>query len=72
MHQEDECHDRSEQAADKLDEARADEVAHAFDVAHDARYQQAGAVFVVEADRKTAYMLLHLLAQFRYHTLRRL
>ena len=70
--QKDESQDRSKQAADKLHQARADEVAHALDVAHDARDQQAGAVFVVEADRQTANMPLHLLAQFRNHALRRL
>jgi hypothetical protein len=70
MQQEDERHHRRQQAAHKLHQAGADQVAHAFHVAHDARNQQAAAVLVVEADRKQAYVPLHLLAQIGNHALR--
>ena len=50
-------------AADELHQAGADEVAHAFHVAHDARNQRAGAVFVVEATESRP-RALHLAAHF--------
>ncbi len=55
--------DSGQNAADKVDDAGADEVAHALDVAHDARDEGTGAVLVVERNRKATDMLLHLHAQ---------
>ena len=54
---------RRQQAADEFHQARADQVAHAFDVGHDARDQHAALVGVVVADRQAADVLLDLLAQ---------
>ena len=62
-HQDEEGEHRGQQAPDKIDQAGADQVAHAFHVGHDARHQHAGAGGVVEADRETADVLLHLHAQ---------
>ncbi len=70
MQQKHERHHRGQQAADKLHQARPDQVAHAFHVAHDPRYQQARAVGIIKADRKAADMPLHLLAQLGDHALR--
>ena len=42
----------------------ADQVAHAFDVGHDARDQRTGAVLVVIGHGKQAHVALHLAAQF--------
>ena len=41
VHQVSERDNRGQQAAGEIDQAGADEVAHAFDVAHDARNQRA-------------------------------
>ena len=51
-----------EQAADKLHQPGAHQVAHAFHVRHDARHQRAGAVLIVVGDGEQAHMLLHLAA----------
>ena len=48
----------------EFDEAGADEIAHAFDVVHDARDQQAGFIGIVIGDRQAADVLLHFAAQF--------
>ncbi len=72
LHQHHERDQRGDDTADKVHQAGADQVAHALDVGHDARHQYAGAVRVVEADRQPADVLLHLLAQFGDHALRRL
>ena len=53
---------RGEQAADKLDQPGADQVAHAFHVGHDARDERAGAVLVVVGHREQAHVALHLAA----------
>ena len=68
--QEDQGEDRGQDAADELDQAGADEVAHAFDVAHDARDQHAGLVRVVVGHGQTSDVLLHLAAQFGDQALR--
>ncbi len=60
---------RGHHAADEFDQAGADEVAHAFDVAHDARNQHAALVGIVIADRQPADVLLDFLAKFRNQTL---
>ena len=51
-------------AADKLDEAGADEIAHAFNVGHDAGHERTGAVLVVVGHGKQAHVALHLAAHF--------
>ena len=51
---------RGAHATDKLNQSRADEVAHAFHIAHDARHQRASTVLVVIGDRQQAHVLLHL------------
>ncbi len=56
--------DGGENAAAELDQAGADKIAHAFDVVHDARDQQAGFVGIVVSDREAADVLLHFAAQF--------
>ncbi len=55
--------DGRHQAADEIHQARADQIAHAFDVGHDARYQHAALVGVVIADREASDVLLDFLAQ---------
>src|SRR5271165_6319411 len=60
----------SEQSADKLDQAGADEITHAFHVGHDAGHKNAGAIAVVEAHGEASDMLLHLPAQVGDHALR--
>ena len=62
---------RRHEAAHELDQPGADQVAHAFDVAHDARHQHAALVRVVIGDRKSSDVLLYFLAQFRDQALRR-
>ena len=54
----------------ELHQSGADEVAHAFDVGHDARDQHAGLVGIVVRDRQPADMFLHFAAQFRDQALR--
>ena len=51
-------------AADELDHAGADQIAHALDVRHDARYQLAGLVRIVVGDGQPADVFLNLAAQF--------
>ena len=67
-----ESDDRRDDAADKVHQTGADQVAHALDIGHDARHQVAGAIGVVEADREASDVCLHLLAQLGDHALRRL
>ena len=57
-------------SADEIHQAGADQVAHAFDVAHDARDQHAGLVRVVVGDGEPADVLLHAAAQFGDQLLR--
>ena len=57
-------------AAHELDQARADQIAQAFDVAHDARDQGAGFIGVVKGDGKAADVSLHLAAEVGNHALR--
>ena len=61
----------SHQTAEKLDQASANQVADAFDIAHDARDQFAGLVRIVIIDGKTADMGLDALAHIGDHALRR-
>ena len=58
------------EAADEFDQAGADQVAEAFDVAHDARDQRAGFIGVVKGDGKAADVRLHLAAEVGNHALR--
>ena len=60
MQQKKEHQHSGQQAADKLHQPGADQVAHAFHVGHDARYQRAGAVFIVVSNRQQAHVPLHL------------
>ena len=62
--QHDQRDDGRQYAADELDHAGADQVAHALDVRHDARNQLAGLVRIVVGDGQPADMLLDLAAQF--------
>ncbi len=64
--------DRGHQSADEFHQARADQIAHAFDVAHDAGNQHAGLVGVVKGDGQPSDVGLHLAAQVGDHSLRRL
>ena len=57
---------------DEIHQAGADQVAHAFHVAHDARHQHAGLVGIVVGDRQPADVFLHRAAQFGDQPLRRL
>ena len=43
---------RSEQSSNKIDQSGADQVSYAFDIAHDARDQNAALGGVVECDRQ--------------------
>ena len=56
--------DGGEQSADEVDEAGADEVAHALDVGHDARDQRADLGGVEVLQRQAADVLLHAVAEF--------
>ena len=62
---------RRQQAAQKFHEARADQIPHALDVAHDARDERARFVRVVVRDRQAPDVLLHFSAQLGDHPLRR-
>ena len=61
---------RSQNSPGKLNEPGANEVSHAFDVAHDARDQDASFVCVVERHGQAPHMRLNLDAKFRDHPLR--
>ena len=63
--QQHQCDHGGQYSADELDHAGADQVAHAFDIRHDARHQLAGLVRIVVSDRQAADVLLNLAAQFR-------
>ena len=52
-------------AADEFHQTCANQVAHALDVGHDARDQNAAFIGVIVADRKTPDVLLNFLAQLR-------
>ena len=54
---------RRQQAADEIHQPGADQVAHAFHVAHDARDQRAALVRVVVGHRQPADVLLHFAPQ---------
>ena len=62
--------DRCEQSANKIHHAGANQVADAFNIAHDARDQRAGAVSIVKRDRQAADVLLHLDAKIGDEALR--
>ena len=70
-HQDEEGEHGGQHASYKIDQAGADQVAHAFHVGHDARHQHARAGGVVEADREPPDMLLYLHAQVGDQPLRR-
>ena len=70
--QNDQRDDGGHDAADELDQAGADQVAHAFHVGHDARDQHAGLVGVVIGHGQAADVRLHFAAQFGDQALRRL
>ena len=65
MQQKDEGKNRGQNAAGKLHQSGAHQIAHAFHVAHDARHQRAGAVFVVVGHAQQAHVALHLAAHLR-------
>ena len=54
-----------DQSAGEIHQAGAQQIAHAFHVAHDARHQSAGFVGVVKGNRQAGDVRLHLLAQVR-------
>ncbi len=58
------------QAADEFNQAGADQIAHAFDVAHDAGNQNSGFVRIVKGNGQLADVGLHLAAQIGNHLLR--
>ena len=64
VHQINERQHGGQHPADKLHQARAHQVAHAFHVGHDARHQRARAVLVVIGDGKQAHVALHLPPHF--------
>ena len=64
--------DRGQQPAGEVHQTGADEVAHALDVAHDARNQRAGLVGVVIRNGQSPDVLLHPTAQLGDQLLRRL
>ena len=70
MDQVDQGDRRGHEAAYKFHQARANQIADAFDVAHDARDQHAGFVGVVERDGQAPDVGLHLAAQLGDHALR--
>ncbi len=63
---------RGHQAAHKLHQPRADQIAHAFHVAHDPRHEHTRLVCIVESNRQPADVRLHFPAQLGDHFLRRL
>ncbi len=63
MHQVGKSEDCCQHTADKINNTCTDDVAHAFDVAHDARHQRARTIFVVEAHAQAPDMFLHPHAQ---------
>ncbi len=67
--QDDERKNTGHQAAEKLHQACADEVANAFDVAHDARNQLAGFVRIVVSDWKPPNVRLNPFAHVGNHAL---
>ena len=69
MDQVDKSEDGGHEAADEFDEAGADEIADAFDVAHDAGNERAGFVSVVKGDGEAADVGLHLAAELGDHFL---
>ena len=64
VHEVGEGENSGKDAANEIDNAGADEVAHAFNVVHDAGDEGAGAVFVVEGNGELADVLLDLHAEF--------
>ena len=65
LQQDHQRYQRLQNAADEFGEARADEIAHAFHVAHDARDESAALGGVVIGHGEAADVLLHLAAQLR-------
>ena len=61
-----------QQTADQIDQSSADQVANAFDIAHDARDQHAALGRIVKRNWQPADMRLHFLAKFRDQALRSL
>ena len=62
---------RRQQAAQKFHEPRADQIPHAFDVAHDARDERARFIRIVVRHRQAPDVLLHFSPQLGDHPLRR-
>jgi len=58
------CQGGGEQSAAQLDQPGADQIAHTFDVGHDARDESAGLVGVVIGNRQPSDVRLHLAAKF--------
>src|SRR3954468_3014551 len=58
-----------EQSATKFDEARADEIADALDIAHDARDESAGLVRIVVSDWQAADVRLNFSAKLSNRSL---
>ena len=67
MQQVDQGKQRGHDAAGKFDQAGADQVADAFDVAHDPGNQHAGFIGVVVGDLQAADVGLHFFAHFGNH-----
>ena len=68
--QQDQCNQRGQNPAYELDQARADEIADALHVGHDAGNQHPGLVGVVVRHRQAAHVFLDLAPQFRDQALR--
>ena len=62
MHQVEECQYGGQNSADEFDQTGAHQVAHTFNIAHDARYQIAGPILIVISDGEQAHMALYLSA----------
>ena len=70
IEQNDDRDQRRHDAAEELNQPRADEIAHALGVAHDARDQNAGLRRVEVRDRQTQHVRLHALSHFGDRALR--
>ena len=68
--QQDEGNQCGQNPAHELDQARADEIADALHVGHDAGNQRPGLVGIVVRHRQAAHVFLHLAPQFRDQALR--
>ena len=59
----------SENSAGEINQTRAQQIAHAFNITHDARNQIPGLVAVVKSHRQARNVRLHLLPQLGYESL---